>query len=471
VGANGEEDRQGRNGFFPRRSIMSIAREFGEFTASLSYEGIPERVRTLAKYCFLDWLASVYAGSREEPVRMMLEVVRDMPGKPECTVIPDGSRNISLLAAMINGASSHMVEMDDLHRASIFHPAAPIIPAALAVAEREQRTGRDLIAAIVVGYEVGIRVAKMVGKSHYHFWHTTATCGTFGAAAAASKLLLLNPQGVVWALGSAGTQASGLWEFLSEGAMSKQLHPGKAALNGILAALFAQRGFTGAEHIFEGEKGFFKATSSDYDFRGAVDDLGREYHMEGNSFKLHASCGHTHSALDAVLILLEETGVVPGEIEKVRVKLYSAALELLRNVTLTSPYIAKFHIPFCIATTLKFGKVGLEAFTQERLNDGDLMKLMARVELASEEILDEEYPQKWGAIVEIMTKDGRTLSRRVEYPKGDPQNPFSQEEVSEKFLSLTKGILPIEKSSSILNRILGLEEVERIDHLLQPGIS
>ena len=122
---------------------MSIAREFGEFTASMNYEGIPGRVRSLAKYCFLDWLASVYAGSREKPVKMVLEVVRGMPGKPECTVIPDGSRNISLLAALINGASSHMVEMDDLHRPSIFHPAAPIIPAALAIAEREKRSGRD----------------------------------------------------------------------------------------------------------------------------------------------------------------------------------------------------------------------------------------------------------------------------------------------------------------------------------------
>ncbi|MFB0506384.1 MAG: MmgE/PrpD family protein [Thermodesulfobacteriota bacterium] len=450
---------------------MSISREFGAFISSLKYEDLPEKVRILAKYCFLDWLASAYAGSQEQPVRMMLEVVKGMPGKPECTLIPDGSKNICLLGALVNGASSHMVEMDDLHRASIFHPAAPIIPAALAVAEREQMTGRDLIVAIVVGYEVGIRVAKMVGKSHYHFWHTTATCGTFGAAAAASKLLLLNPQKIVWALGSAGTQASGLWEFLSESAMSKQLHPGKAALNGILAALLAQRGFTGAEHIFEGERGFCKATSNDYDFHEVTDGLGSEYQMEGNSFKLHASCGHIHSALDAVLILMEETGVVPGEIEKVRVTLYSAALELLGNVPLTSPYIAKFHIPFCIANALKFGKVGLEAFTQERLNDGDLRKLMARIELTSDDALDGEYPQKWGAIVEVSTKDGRILSKKVEYPKGDPQNPFSQEEVSEKFLRLTKGILPMEKASSLLSRILRLEEVERLDHLFQPGVS
>jgi 2-methylcitrate dehydratase PrpD len=450
---------------------MSISREFGAFVSSLKYEDLPEKVRILAKYCFLDWLASAYAGSQEEPVRMMVEAVKGMPGKPECTVIPDGSKNIPLLAALINGASSHMVEMDDLHRPSIFHPAAPIIPAALAVAEREQRSGRDLIVAIVVGYEVGIRVAKMVGKSHYDFWHTTATCGTFGAAAAASKLLLLDPQGVVWALGSAGTQASGLWEFLPESAMSKQLHPGKASLNGILAALLAQRGFTGAEQIFEGERGFCRATSRDYDFHEVTNRLGREYQMGGNSFKIHASCGHTHSALDAALILARETGILPPEIEKVRVRLYSAALELLGDVTLSNPYIAKFHIPFCIATALKFGKVGLEAFTEERLHDGDLRKLMARVELTSDDALDEEYPEKWGAVVEILTKDGRSHSRKVEYPKGDPQNPFSQEEFSGKFLNLTEGILPIGKSRSLLSRILDLEEVERIDHLFGSAVA
>jgi 2-methylcitrate dehydratase PrpD len=444
---------------------MSISREFGAFISSLKYEDIPERVRILAKYCFLDWLASAYAGSQEKPVRMMLEVVKGMPGKPECTLIPDGSKNICLLGALVNGASSHMVEMDDLHRPSIFHPAAPIIPAALAVAEREQRSGRDLIVAIIVGYEVGIRVAEMVGISHYQLWHTTATCGTFGAAAAASKLLLLNPQQIVWALGSAGTQASGLWEFLSESAMSKQLHPGKAALNGILAALLAQHGFTGAEHIFEGERGFCKATSSDYDFRGVMDGLGQEYHMEGNSFKSHASCGHTHSALDAALMMAKETGVVPEQIEKVTVRLYSGALDLLGNVQLTSPYIAKFHIPFCIATALKFGKVGLEAFTEERLNDGELRDLMARVEVNSEEELDREYPGKWGAIVEVKTKDGRVLSQKVEYPKGDPQNPFSQKEFSDKFLTLTEGVLPTEESNSMLMRILALQDVERIDLL------
>jgi 2-methylcitrate dehydratase PrpD len=451
-----------------RRRIMSISRELGEFISSLKYEEVPERMRTLAKYCFLDWLASVYAGGHEKPVKMMLEVVKGMPGKPECTVIPDGSKNIPLLAALINGASSHMVEMDDLHRPSIFHPAAPIIPAALAVAEREQRTGRDLIAAIVAGYEVGIRVAEMVGTSHYQFWHTTATCGTFGAAAAASKLLLLNPQQIVWALGSAGTQAAGLWEFLVESAMSKQLHPGKAAMNGILAALLAQQGFTGAEHILEGEKGFCRATSRDYDFSGAMDGLGREYHMEGNSFKFHASCGHTHSALDASLILAREGGVAPEAIEKVQVKLYSVALDLLRNVQLTDPYIAKFHLPFCVATALKFGEVGLEAFTEERLNDGELRELMTRVDLSSDEELDRAYPGKWGAIVEVKTKDGRILSQKVEYAKGEPQNPLSRQEFSDKFISLTEAILPIEESKSMLGRILELEGIEKVGQLFEP---
>jgi len=274
---------------------------------------------------------------------------------------------------------------------------------------------------------------------------------------------------MVWALGSAGTQASGLWEFLSESAMSKQLHPGKAAMNGILAALLAQQGFTGAEHIFEGEKGFCKATSGDYDFRGATDGLGREYHMGGNSFKFHASCGHTHSAVDASLILAREGGVAPEAIEKVKVKVYSTALDLLGNVQLTNPYIAKFHFPFCIATALKFGKVGLEAFTEERLNDGELRDLMTRVELCSDEALDREYPEKWGAVVEVSTRDGRVFSQKVEYPKGDPQNPLSRQEFSDKFINLTEGILPIERSTSMLGRILELEEIERVNQLFEPA--
>ncbi len=209
------------------------------------------------KVFFLDWLGSAYAGKDLPPIRMMRKVVRGLGGVPEATSIPDGVKTSCLLASLVNGASSHIVEMDDLHRESILHPAAAILPAVLAAGEREGVSGKELIVAVSVGYEVGIRVALAVGPSHYRFWHTTATCGTFGAAAGAAKLLRLNEDQFAWAIGSAGTQASGLWEFLGESAMSKQLHTGKAAMNGLLCGAARKGGFYRGEENPRGGERFF----------------------------------------------------------------------------------------------------------------------------------------------------------------------------------------------------------------------
>jgi 2-methylcitrate dehydratase PrpD len=373
---------------------------------------------------------------------------------------------MSLLAALVNGASSHMVEMDDLHRESVFHPAAPIMPAVFAAAEREKASGKDLILAIVVGYEVGIRVAVSVGQSHYHRWHTTSTCGTFGAAAGAAKILGLDGEQVVWALGSAGTQASGLWAFLVESAMSKQLHPGKSALNGLLSALLAQKGFTGARRILEGEKGFFRATSKDFDVEKCLAGLGKNFLFERNSLKYYASCGHTHSAIEAVLQAINTNPMKVEEIERVDVSVYQAALDLLENVEPTTPYVAKFSLPFCVATALKYGHVSMGDFIEIRLQDPDLRQLMKRIEIRSDPQLSMHYPGKWPARVEIMTRDGKSLKGSSDYPKGDPENPLDERDVIEKFRDLTKGLLSDSTAEAIVERVMSLEDIDDVSNLL-----
>jgi len=452
---------------------MTIARTFGEFISTLTYADLPEAVKHAAKRCFLDWLGSAIAGGGQAPVRMVLDVARGQGGSPESTVIADGTKTSCLMAALVNGAASHVVEMDDLHRASIYHPAAVTIPAAVAVAEREGRGGADLLAAVAAGYEIGIRTALMVGASHYRYWHTTATCGAFGAAAAASLLLGLGPQETAWALGSAGTQAAGLWEFLAESAMSKQLHTGKAAQNGVLAALLAQQGFTGAEGIFEGEKGFCRATSADFNPAAATDGLGARWEMEENGFKHHASCGHTHTSLDAALLAAADLNLAAGDpklalenIARVRVRLYTGALDLLGGVALDTPYIAKFHLPFCVATALAHGRVGPEAFTRERLGDSVLAALRSRIDWEADPALDAGYPEKWPAEVTITTRDGRTAVRRADYPKGDPKNPLSDAELEEKFRGLVEGIVDEGKAEEMIEKVWRLEEVEGVRELL-----
>src|SRR5262245_29327176 len=221
-----------------------ISQKLATFVTTCSYDTLPHDVRELAKRCLLDWMGSAFRGAIEPPAGLYNELAREEGGHPQATALPARWTTSSSWAAQINAAASHTVEMDDLHPTSVLHPAAPIISAAVAVGESVNASGRQLIESIVAGYEVGIRAGEAVGRSHYTLWHTTATCGTFGATAAAARLLGLTEGQIVEALGSAGTQAAGLWQFLEDGAMSKQLHPAHAASAGILSAELAVRGFT-----------------------------------------------------------------------------------------------------------------------------------------------------------------------------------------------------------------------------------
>lgn len=447
---------------------QSITEAFGEFIADFHFSDLTTTQVQKVKWYFLDWLASAIAGANEKPVKVILDLVAKMGGNPEATVIPDNTSNSCLWAALANGAASHVVEMDDLHRESILHPAAAIIPAVLAAAEQCKASGRELITGIALGYETGIRVALAAGPGHYYRWHTTATCGTFGAAAGAAKVLKLSKGDISAALGSAGTQAGGLWEFLVENAMSKQLHTAKAAFNGLLAALLAADGFTGAKRILEGEKGFFAATADGSDEKRCLAGLGEIFHFERNSLKQHASCGHTHAAIDAILSATEAQPLTPEKIKSVKVWVYQAAIELLGGIEPSSPYLAKFCLPFCIATAIRYGQAGLADFTTDRLKKEDLAELMQRIEIQTDPHLDALYPRKWPARVEIITETDTRLSGSVEFPKGDPENFPTDQEMLAKFDGLTSGLITAAAAERIKYQVDRLEEIEDVSQILKP---
>jgi 2-methylcitrate dehydratase PrpD len=445
----------------------TISQKLAQFFCTLRYEDLPNALTYKLKTFFLDWLASAFAGVSQPPTQMMLSLANDMKGAEEATIIPNNSRHLPLVAALVNGASSHVVEMDDLHRQSIFHPAASILPAVFAVAEKGHVSGRNLILGILAGYETGIRAALAAGKSHYEFWHTTATCGTFGAAAGAAKVMGLESEPFVWALGSAGTQSSGLWEFLTEGAMSKQLHAGKSSMNGLLAALLAQKGFTGSSRIFEGEKGFFKATSNDYDLDILTDGLGDTFHTARNSLKSYASCGHTHSAIEAALKVWREVNLDLAAIRSITVYIYQEALDLLEDVEARTPYLAKFNLPFCVATALNFGHVDLDDFTTDRLTHSEILSLMGIISLKEDPKLTRQYPQKWPSRVQIEMSNGRKYNGYCEYPKGDPENPLSKGELIEKFNKLCGDIITKDEKNRMVDLLLNLEKIEDISNIFQ----
>lgn len=429
---------------------------------------IPGPIIDAAKYYILDWLGSAMVGTATEPGRILLDYAASQTGRGATVIGLDEQRNAGL-AALINGSLSHIVEMDDLHRASVLHPAAPITPAALAVAERERKSGLDFITAVILGYEVGIRIGEAVGKSHYYFWHNTATCGVFGAAAAVGWLLDLSQEQMVWALGNAGTQASGLWEFIADGAMSKHLHAGRAASSGVLAADLARRGLTGARQILEGERGFFAATSKDANPSLVIEGLTKglkEYKISEVSLKPHASCRHTHPAIDAALALRRHPGFQASEIDRVQIETYQAALDLTNDPNPTCPYSAKFSLQYCVGGALSRGHVNLQDFTLEAIRDQEVGQLMGRTTVDFSPEMEDHYPCQWPARVTVTLTDGRVLSQEVDHPKGDPENPLTRAELEGKFKQLVAGTSYQGLATTLIERVNQLEHLEKVHELL-----
>jgi len=445
---------------------LSISERLARFFCTLRYEDLSTELIWQIKTFFLDWLGSAFSGLSQPSSRIMLSLAHDMGGSSEATIIPDKSGHLALIAALVNGASSHVMEMDDLHRESIFHPAAAIIPAVFAAGEKEHASGRDLILGILTGYEVGIRTALAAGKTHYEYWHTTATCGTLGAAAGTAKILGLEREPFVWSLGSAGTQSSGLWEFLFEGAMSKQLHTGKSSMNGLLASLLAREGFTGPSSIYEGKKGFLRATSDNPDFDIITDGLGDTFHAAQNSLKFYASCGHTHSAIDAALQVRRELDVDLQSIQSVTISLYKEAIDLLGEVQARTPYLAKFNVPFCVATALSVGHVDIDDFTREKLNHPTIRHLMSVTSIKEDPELTRQYPDRWPSRVEIELPGGKRLKGYCDIPKGDPENPLSEHELIDKFHKLCGEIVTEDEKGRILEAIFHLEDVIDVTHIV-----
>ena len=383
----------------------------------------------------LDWLGSALAGSRTDPGTRLLAYGDAEPEGGGASVIGGRGPRSAETAAFVNGALSHIVEMDDVDRGSVLHPGAVVIPAALAVAEVRARSGQELLSAIVAGYEVAIRIGEAVGKKHYHFFHNTSTCGVFGAAAAASWLLDLDEERTVWALGNAGTQASGLWEFNVEGAMSKHLHAGRAASNGVLAAVLAERGFTGPSRILEGERGLFRATAPDADPERVLAGIGEaKLKIHGVSLKPHASCRHTHAAIDCALALRPRVG--SERIESVQIDTYGATLALCDRPRPSTPYEAKFSLQFCVASALVRGDAGLGAFGADSIRDSRVRELASRVQARVEPAIEARYPLEWPAKVRVRFANGRTIDAETAHPKGDPELPLSASEIESKFEAL-----------------------------------
>ncbi|KAE8378164.1 hypothetical protein BDV26DRAFT_197755 [Aspergillus bertholletiae] len=435
------------------------------WAAVLQYDDIPQDVIERTKDLFLDWLGCAIAGRDHPAVKAIATFVQQMGPTTGRSELVDGELGFSTspaFAAMVNAASSHVVEQDDLHNRSIMHPATVIFPAALAVAQDLGANGKDLITACVVGYEVGCRVGEYLGKSHYARFHSTATGGVIGVAAATARLLRLDSAAMLSSMGTAGTQAAGLWQFLLDATHSKQVHTGKACFDGIFAAYTAKSGLLGPHDVLEGPKGMGVALVPGTPIASAIDmHLGSDWAVLGSSFKWHASCRHTHPSVDALLNILATYPVQFEDIDSVVARTYQAAFDVLglsgRGETI---HQSKFNMGFVLAVTAQKGQALITDFTEEALQDASLREFQERVKMELDEDIDAAFPQKWQGKVIVTCKSGERYEEFVEYLKGDPQSPLTRAEIETKFKALAQygQVKAMDRIQQIITRAWALED-------------
>lgn len=440
------------------------------FLSLIRYDDLPEPVVARTEELFLDWFASALAGKGARPVETLHAFATAMgPREGSAEDLLSRKGTSPFFAALINGAASHFVEQDDLHNSSVLHPGTVVFPAVLAAAQAVGASGKDLIAASVAGYECGVRVGEFLGRSHYRIFHTTGTAGKLAAAAGVAHILKLDADKMQHALGSAGTMAAGLWEFLRDAADSKQLHTAKAAADGLMAAYIARDGFTGGREIFEGKQGMAAGMSSDADARWLTDGLGTRWATAETSFKFHASCRHTHPAADALLTLMQQHKLKADEVVKVTAHVHQGAIDVLGPVTDPQTiHQSKFSMGFVLALIATLGRAALADFTDKALKNNELRSFHDRVTMVLDPEVDGAYPRRWLGRVSVQTRDGRTLECRVDTPKGDPDNTLSRVELEDKAQRLVSysGAATADEMKQVIARIWRLRNESSVRDFL-----
>ncbi|MBU2536214.1 MAG: MmgE/PrpD family protein [Chloroflexi bacterium] len=445
---------------------MGITSELVEFCASIKYEDISLEIVDRVKYHCLDFLGVAIRGSLVESSKTVYRLVKDIGLSPGGTVIIGTDMSAApQYAALANGTSAHSLELDDLHNESSAHPAVAIFPAAFAVGELIDCGGKRFIEGVIAGYEVMTRLGKALNPANHYArgFHPTGTCGVFGAAAAASKILELDQEQTINSLGIAGSQAAGSMEFLADGSWTKRLHAGWAAHNGVIAALLAERGFNGPATIIEGRFGFLHAYSDGADPDRVLADLGKPFEIMRTSIKPHACCRYKQGPIDGILRIMRENNLKPEEVKQVTLGILKAGFPIVAEPeelkynpkTLVD---AQFSMPFGAAVAILYGKASLNEYTQENIESPRIKEMMGRVSCVEDPGLETVFPRQWPASVELVTEDGRRFSTRIDYPKGDTENPLTWEELLGKFDDLTSTIYPAERRKKIVTRVQALEQ-------------
>jgi 2-methylcitrate dehydratase PrpD len=439
------------------------------FAATTGYQKIPKEVVQKQKELTLDLLGCALGAVRAPEAVHAYAALADLEADNGPSVVWGAGRRASCPgAALVNGILGHTLELDDTHAEGCIHPATVVVPAALATAEKTGATGKELIASIVVGYEVAIRVAIAVDPvSHrMHGWHATGTCGVLGAAAAAGSLLKLDAARMGWALGLAGVQHTGTWIFTDDGSMCKRFHAGQAAQGGVLAAFLAKAGFTGPRRILEApDGGLFMAVSDKSDPERIFRGLGEVFEAAVTAPKPFSCCRHEHSTLHGVLKIVEKHHVKAGDVKEVRVKTNSSAYRSVGKIVEPKTVAeSQFSLPFSIGLALVDGRVFHDQFTPERFIDPAVLAVARKVKVVLDPEVDSRYPKHWSADVEIETGSG-VFREFVGDPPGEPGNPLPESYIRDKFRHLAKAALSDETAGKMEEMVLSIESVSSVKQL------
>jgi 2-methylcitrate dehydratase PrpD len=455
-----------------RKNEKRLAEVIAEFVVRGKFESLPPETVEKAKEFALDVIGCMIGSSKRPQITILTEVLKAEGGNSRSSVVAHGFKTSMMNAALLNGTSGHALDFDDDHREGTMHPSVAVFPAVLAVGENRGVTGKEFLLSYILGLEVMIRIGEsFLGKSYYQGFHPTGTCGVFGAATSCAKVMGFDVERTKYALGIAGSFASGTQECTGEGAWQKPLQAGHPAMGGVLAASLAEKRFIGSGTVFDGPNGLIRAFSfkDQFDYGRITETLGKKWEMKDTSIKMYACCRFCGPVFDCALDLYRQ-GLRSNNVKRIVAKVGDFSIKMLCNpveqkLKPVTHVDAQFSLPWAIATAICKNKGGMDEFGTEALKDAQVLAMAEKVAWEFDPAAEAMYPRAYPATLIAELNDGRILQAHVDYPKGDPENPATKTEIISKFHSLTGRHLDKEKREKIINTVNRLDELVNIAEL------
>lgn len=446
-----------------RRLTSEITRPLARFVVHSKFDDIPASARHEARRSLVNWIGCALGGSRHEAVARALAALAPFSGPPQASILGRRERLDCPHAALVNGMSAHVLDFDDTHLRTLLHPSVPVASALLALAERRLVGGAEFLHAFIVGVDVECRIANAIYPVHNVNWYITGTAGVFGAAAAAGRVLGLDEQQMAWAFGIAATQAAGLREMA--GTMCKSLVHGRAAQNGMTAALLAARDFTSSGRAIEAPRGFSQVLAPDRDLQTITAGLGRTYEITLNTYKPYACGVVCHAVINGCLDLRDSHPLRPEQVAAISLRVHPLALKLTGIKVPQGGLESKWSIYHSAAIAVCDGAAGEHQYTDGRVHDPTVKQVRERVSVTADATLREDE-----AHVAITLTDGRILERHVEHAIGSAENPMSDRDLEFKFRGLAEGVLPSSRAEALIEKCWVLEDLVDVSELARLAV-